>query len=84
MVHYPFTEQLCLAQSTVNGGLVSEWETQLNPHFFINEMLNFEAATIIQIFYLLLHQTSTMLLFSVRFARCSSPASLDIKLENSM
>ena len=52
MVLHPVSKEFYLAVCAVEYGLVSEWVTQANPIFFINEILNFETAVIFQICHL--------------------------------
>ena len=57
MLHCPVTQQFCLALSAEKCGQISEVATRANPHFFIcfgiNNISNFGAVTIIQVFHLL-------------------------------
>ena len=67
MLHYPFTKQFCLALCTVKCGLACERVTRTNPHFFINEILNFGTANIIQVFHPSTQITAKDFAFSCSF-----------------
>ena len=69
MLHYPVTKQFCVAVCTMKPCFISEWVTPANPHFFINEILNFETSIVIQIFHLFLHWITLKLSLCCTFCK---------------
>ena len=69
MLHYPFTKQFCLALCIVKCGLACECVTRTNPHFFINEILNFRTANIIQVFHPSTQITAKVFAFFCSFCK---------------
>ena len=66
------TQHICPALPTLKCGLVSEWITQAKPHFFLNEILTFGTAMVIQVFHLFIQKTGKNLAFLCCFCRIST------------